>query len=134
MIWDKPKSSYIWDKGYTNLFGHCNKSAIKTATTTGIEIATNLVQHPWTKHTDICHHFIRDHQAKDDVTIKSVCTKDQLAIIFTKPLNEVRCCKLRNKLNILEFFNINWLQLIWLSCLSFDLSGDIDWSYLYMLY
>ena len=57
-----------------------NESAIK--------LTNNLVQHGRTKHIDVCHHFIRDHHQKGDICIKSVGTKDQLADIFTKPLDE----------------------------------------------
>jgi hypothetical protein len=53
------------------------------------------------KHIDVRYHFIRDHQQKGDICIKSVGTDDQLADIFTKPLDEKRFCNLRNKLNIL---------------------------------
>jgi hypothetical protein len=72
-----------------------NESAIK--------LTNNLVQHARTKHIDVCHHFIRDHQQKGDICIKSVGTEDQFVDIFTKPLNEKRFCKLRNELNILDF-------------------------------
>ena len=75
-----------------------NESAIK--------LTNNLVQHVRTKHIDVCHHFIRDHQQKGDISIKSVDTEDQLADIFTKPLGEKRFCKLRNELNILDFSNM----------------------------
>jgi hypothetical protein len=43
---------------------------------------------------------------KWDVCIKNVGIDDQLADIFTKPLDEKRFCKLRNKLNILDFSNM----------------------------
>jgi hypothetical protein len=76
-----------------------NESAVK--------IATNLVQYSRTKHIDIWHHFIRDNQAKGDITIENVGTKDQLADIFTKPLDEARFSKLRNELNILYFSNMS---------------------------
>ena len=75
-----------------------NKSAIK--------LTNNPVQHARTKHIDVRHHFIRDHQQKEDILIESVDTEDQLADIFTKPLDEKRFCKLRNKLNILDFSNM----------------------------
>jgi hypothetical protein len=77
-----------------------NESAIK--------LTNNLVQHARTKHIDIRHHFIRDHQQKGDICIESVDTKDQLTDIFTKPLDEKRFCKLRNELNILDFSNMCW--------------------------
>ena len=75
-----------------------NESAIK--------LTNNLVQHARIKHIDIYHHFIRDHQQKGNICIESVGTEDQLANIFPKPLDEKRFCKLRNKLNILDFSNM----------------------------
>jgi hypothetical protein len=75
-----------------------NESAIK--------MTNNPVQHARTKHIDIRHHFIRDHQLKGDISIESVGTEDQLADIFTKPLDEKRFCKLRNELNIIDFSNL----------------------------
>ena len=75
-----------------------NESAIK--------LTNNPVQHAKTKHIDVRHHFIRDHQQKGDICIESVGTKDKLADIFTKPLDEKRFCKLRNELNILDFSNM----------------------------
>ena len=71
-----------------------NESAIK--------IANNPVQHSRTKHIDIRHHFLRDHVCKGDIDLKHVRTDDQLADIFTKPLEEKRFCELRNELNILD--------------------------------
>jgi histone deacetylase 1/2 len=73
-----------------------NESAIK--------LTNNLVQHARTKHIDVYHNFIRYHQ--QDICIESVGTEDQLADIFTKPLDEKRFCKLRNELNILDFSNM----------------------------
>ena len=74
-----------------------NESAVK--------LTNNLVQYSRTKHIDAHHHFIRDQQ-KGDICIESVGTDDQLADIFTKPLDEKRFCKLRNELNILDFLNM----------------------------
>ena len=68
----------------------------------GIKIANNPVQHPKTKHIEIRHHFIRDHVMKEDIDIIHINTKEQLADIFTKPLDEKRFCKLWCELNILE--------------------------------
>jgi hypothetical protein len=52
-----------------------NESAIK--------MTQNLVQHSRTKHIDIRHHFIRDHQQKGAISIESIGTENQLADIFT---------------------------------------------------
>ena len=71
-----------------------------------IKLTNNLVQHARTKHIDVRHHFIRDHQQKWDISIESVGTEDQLSDIFNKPLDEKRFCKLRNELNILDFSNM----------------------------
>ena len=51
---------------------------------------------------DIRNHFIRDHVARGDIVIDHVPTKDQLADIFTKPLDDARFCYLRNELNIVD--------------------------------
>jgi hypothetical protein len=57
-----------------------NESAIK--------ITYNSCEHSRTKHVDIRHHFLRDHAIKGDIVISHVGTNDQLANIFTKPLDE----------------------------------------------
>jgi alkyl hydroperoxide reductase subunit AhpC len=57
-----------------------NESAIK--------IAYNPCEHSRTKHIDIRHHFLRDYAIKGDIVISHVGTDDQLADIFTKPLDE----------------------------------------------
>ena len=75
-----------------------NESAIK--------IAHNPVQHSKTKHIQIRHHFLRDHVLKGDISIEHVKTEEQLADIFTKPLDEKRFSKLRCELNILESSNV----------------------------
>jgi hypothetical protein len=68
----------------------------------GVKIANNPVQHSRTKHIDIRHHFLRDHIAKGDIILEGVRSEDQLADIFTKPLDKTRFCMLRNELNILD--------------------------------
>jgi hypothetical protein len=53
-----------------------------------IHMANNPVEHNRTKHIDIRYHFLRDHQQMGDIEIAYVSTKEQLADIFTKPLDE----------------------------------------------
>jgi hypothetical protein len=48
----------------------------------------NSVEHSRTKHIAIRYHFLRDHQQRGDTEIAYVSTKEQLADIFTKPLDE----------------------------------------------
>jgi hypothetical protein len=71
-----------------------------------VKLTNNSAQHSRTKHIDVRHHFIRDHQQKGDICIESVGTDDQLADIFTKPLDEKRFYNLKNELNILDFSNM----------------------------
>ena len=75
-----------------------NESAIK--------LANNPIQHSRTKHIDIRHHFLRDHETKGDIALHHVSTEWQLADIFTNPLDEQRFCALRSELNILDSRNV----------------------------
>jgi len=75
-----------------------NESAVK--------IAKNPVQHSRTKHIDIRHHFLRDHEAKGDISLQGVRSEEQLADIFTKPLDEKTFSRLRSELNVLDASNV----------------------------
>jgi hypothetical protein len=55
-----------------------------------IKIAYNPCEHSRPKHIGIRHHFLKDHAIKGDIFISHVRTNDQLANIFTKPLDERR--------------------------------------------
>ena len=70
-----------------------------------VKLANNLVQHSRTKHIDIRHHFLRDHVAKNDVSLEGVRTENQLADIFTKPLDVATFGRLRNEINVLDLSN-----------------------------
>jgi hypothetical protein len=73
-----------------------------------IRMADNPVEHSRTKHIAIRYHFLRDHQQKGDIEIAYINTKEQLADIFTKPLDEQTFNKLRHELNILDSRNFFW--------------------------
>jgi hypothetical protein len=94
-----------------------------------VKLTNNPIQHARTKHIDVHHHFIWDHQQKGDISIESVGTEDQLANIFTKPLDEKRFCKLANELNILDFSNMCWCTPpTYMTCLSFEQTKvKVDW-------
>jgi hypothetical protein len=72
-----------------------------------IHMVDNPVEHNRTKYIDIRYHFLRDHQQKGDIEIAYVSTHNQLADIFTKPLDEKTFSKLRNELNILDSRNFD---------------------------
>jgi hypothetical protein len=67
-----------------------------------IKIAYNPCEHSTIKHIDIWHHFLRYHVIKEDIVISHVGTNDQLANIFTKPLDEKRFHELLSELNIID--------------------------------
>jgi hypothetical protein len=69
-----------------------------------IRMTDNPIEHSRTKHIDIRYHFLRDRQQRG---ISYVSTKEQLANIFTKPLDEKTFSKLRNELNILDSRNFD---------------------------
>jgi hypothetical protein len=73
-----------------------------------IRMADNPVEHSRTKHIDIRHHLLRDHQQKWDIEVFYVSTENQLADIFTKPLDEKTFCRLHSELNVLDSRNLDW--------------------------
>lgn len=74
-----------------------NQSAIK--------LAENAEFHKRSKHIDVRFHFVRDLVKRQDIEIKFVKSKDQLADIFTKPLSKQQFCYLRECLNIVSDSN-----------------------------
>ena len=71
-----------------------------------ISISNNSVQHFKTKDIDIRHHFIRDHIKRGEIDLIHLTTNDQLAGIFTKPLDEAIFRELRHELNIIDSSNV----------------------------
>jgi hypothetical protein len=97
----------LWMKATLNDFGIIFKNVpLFCDNESAIKMTQNPVQHSRTKQIDIRHHFIRDHQQKGDICIQGIGIEDQLADIFTKPLDEKMFYKLKNELNILDFSNL----------------------------
>jgi hypothetical protein len=72
-----------------------------------IRLVDNPVEHSHTKHIDIWHHFLRDHQLRGDIDICHVSTDHQLVDIFTKHLDETRFYELCSELNALNSHNLD---------------------------
>jgi hypothetical protein len=73
----------LWDFGY-----NLSKVPLLCDNESAIRLADNPVEHSRTKHIDIRHHFLMDHQQKGDINIFHISTENQLADIFTKSLDE----------------------------------------------
>jgi hypothetical protein len=99
----------LWMRQTLRDYGYkLSKVALLCDNESVIRMAYNPVEHIRTKHIDIWYHFLRDHQQKGDIEIAYVSTHNQLADIFTKPLDGKTFSKLRNELNILDFRNFDW--------------------------
>jgi hypothetical protein len=70
-------------------------------------LTDNPIKHSRTKHIDIRHHFLRDHQQRGDIDICHVSTDHQLADIFSKPLDGRRFGELRSELNVFDSRNVD---------------------------
>jgi hypothetical protein len=63
--------------------------------TSAISVAKNPVHHSKTKHIEVRYHFLRDNVEKGKIALIHVPTHDQLADIFTKPLDQATFTRLR---------------------------------------
>ena len=84
----------------------CEKVPLWCDNESAIKISFNPVQHFKTKHIEIQYHFIRDHIRRGEIELNYVNTHDNLADIFTKPLDEARFRELRHELNIIDLSNV----------------------------
>jgi hypothetical protein len=92
----------LWDFGY-----NLSEVPLLCDNESAIRLADNPIEHICTKHIDIRHHFLRDHQQKGDIDIYHISTENQLAYIFTKPLDEKTFCRLLSELNVLDSRNLD---------------------------
>ena len=75
---------------------------IKCDNTSAINLSKNSIQDSRTKHIDIRHHFLCDHVQNDDISLEFINTNNQLADIFTKPLNEERLNFIKYNLDMID--------------------------------
>jgi hypothetical protein len=68
--------------------------------TSAISIAKNPFLHSKTKHIEVHFHFLRDHYEKGDIDLHHIDTQNQLADIFTKPLDQAQFTRLRGELGV----------------------------------
>jgi Reverse transcriptase (RNA-dependent DNA polymerase) len=65
-------------------------------------LAANLMFHARTKHVEIDYHFVRERVVSKELSVRFLCSKDQLADVLTKPLPTSRFHILRSKLAVTE--------------------------------
>jgi hypothetical protein len=98
----------LWMRQTLQDFGYnLSKVPLLCDNESAIRLADNPIEHSRTKHTDICHHFLRDHQQRENIDIFHISTDHQLADIFTKPLDERRFCEMHSELNVLDSWNLD---------------------------
>jgi hypothetical protein len=98
----------LWMRQTLRDFGYnLSKVPLLCDNESAIRMADNPIKHSRTKHIDIRHHFLRDHQQKGDIEVFHISTENQLADIFTKPLDEKTFCRLRSELNVLDSRNLD---------------------------
>jgi hypothetical protein len=98
----------LWMRQTLLDFGYnLSKVPLLSDNESAIRLVDNPVEHSNTKHIDIRHHFLRDHQQRGYIDIYHISIENQLADIFTKPLDEKRFCRLRSELNVLDSRNLD---------------------------
>jgi hypothetical protein len=85
----RASAQLLWMKQTLRDFGYnLSKSPTLCDNESAICLANNPFEHSRTKHIDIQHHFLRDHQQKGDIDVCHISTDHQLVDICTKPLDE----------------------------------------------
>jgi hypothetical protein len=98
----------LWMRQTLRDFGYnLSKVQLLCDNESAIRLADNPVEHSCTKHIDIRHHFLRDHQQRGDIDVCHISTENRLADIFTKPLDEKMFCRLRSEIKVLDSRNLD---------------------------
>ncbi|WVZ89696.1 hypothetical protein U9M48_036065 [Paspalum notatum var. saurae] len=94
-------SQLLWMKATLSDFGfRFGKFPLQVDSTFAISVAKNPVLYSRTKHIDVRFHFLRDHYEKGDIDLVHVASENQLADIFTKPLEFGAFVRLRGELGV----------------------------------
>ena len=80
----------------------CEESTvIHCDNTSSISLSKNLVQQSKAKHIPIKYHYLRELAANKKIKLEYIPTQEQVADIFTKPLNRDVFEHLRQKLGVI---------------------------------
>jgi hypothetical protein len=77
------------------------------------------VLHSKTKHIEVRYHFLRDNVEKGEIILIHVPTHNQLADIFTKPLDQATFTRLRGSLVCVWFLELGVWELLCSICIAF---------------
>lgn len=72
-----------------------------------IKLARNPMMHGKSKHIDVRYHFLRELVNDGVVHLQFCGTRQQIAIIFTKPLKLELFRELRRRLGVCELPDVN---------------------------
>ncbi|WVZ71036.1 hypothetical protein U9M48_019663 [Paspalum notatum var. saurae] len=98
-------SQLLWMKATLSDFGlRFGKIPLLVDSTSAISVAKNPVLHSTTKHIDVRFHFLRDHYEKRDIDLVHVASENQVADIFTKPLEFGAFVRLRGAIHVGDGF------------------------------
>ena len=70
--------------------------------TSAISLSKNVVQHSKAKHIPIKYHYLREQAASKNIRLEYIPTREQVADIFTKPLNKDVFEHLRQNLGVIH--------------------------------
>ena len=76
----------------------CSKSSVNLHVDNqgALELAKNPVHHQRSKHIDVKYHYIRSQIQDSSVILHYVPTDENIADIFTKPVNRIKFNKFKN--------------------------------------
>ena len=93
----------LWIKQQLRDYGiNLNEISLKCNYTSAINLSKNPIIHSRSKHIKVRHHFHRDHVQNKHINLEFVSINDQLADIFTKPLENERFYDLKSELGICD--------------------------------
>ena len=88
-------SQLLWIAYTLSDFGEeCSHVPLLCDSTSAISVVKNLVLSGKTKHIEVRYHFLRDNVEKGKISLSYVPTRDQLADIFTKSLDQATFARL----------------------------------------
>jgi hypothetical protein len=94
-------SQLLWITYTTGDFGEeYTYVPLQCDSTSAISVAKNPMLRSKTKHIEVRYHFLRHNVEKGKITLIHVPTHNQLADIFTKPLDQATFTRLRGELGV----------------------------------